>query len=1043
MKIKNSRLLEKSVFRYTLLALFAICCTLNLQAQQKIPVKGIITGAEDGMPIPGVTIIIQGTSTGTTSDFDGNYVINAKLNDVLIFNYVGMVTKSLKVKSGEINVVLSANVEDLDEVIVIGYGSVAKKEITGAVTRVKAEQLEKIVSSDLGNMLQGQAAGVNVIASADPGGDSEILIRGVTTIAGSNTPLYVVDGIIQEGDPRIAPSDIETIDILKDVASTAIYGSRGATGVILITTKQGTPGSLTVRTNASYSIQHRNAANPLMNSVEQTYFDIVTQRNVVGAFDDEVILRVSTSPVNFQNETNLNDIIFNNNVPTQNYNANISGGTKDITYNVSLGYFNQKGLLINSNFDRFNVRSNTTYTKDKLRIQTSVGMTLEDRDIPQNHLINQTVRYLPTQNTIDLDADEDLESLGGDNSNRLGWVLNSVNTTQNRRSVRTFGSVQLNYKFTEALDLTTNTGLNTTTNYERRFVPHQQVTNLQNGEVSDPSNSSIRMSSSYNTSFYTDAGLNYVKNLDDHKFTGTFYLSYQKQVYDNYWASKTGALNPDIQVLNEAVLDADVGNNSNYNQQIFSALGRIQYAYKGRYLLSSSIRRDGSSRFGKENIFGMFPSTSIGWNISDEDFWQPMKQVVNNFKFRASNGTVGNSRISPYAYAAGITKNIDYVSTNSEGNESIASGAIQVDYANPDIKWETKTETNIGVDLGLFRNKLTISAEYYDISNKDMLFQYTLPSSVGAGRNGNVVLNIGNMTNKGTELTVGYRGKTGKVTWRMNGTFTTNENKITKINGQDDFLYTNDYGLVNGATTQSRVTALAVGREAGAFYLLRTNGIIDTDEKLIAYNALDANAKMGDVIYIDQKTVDTNNDGIADIGDGKISEDDRVYSGSGLPEYELGYRFNANYKNFDFSMNWYAALGQEIMNGGKANAYAYGRHKDLIYQWSPQNTETTIPAYRGDIKKHTNFLGYNDLWLEDGSYLRLRQVTLGYSLPKKTIEKMGINRLRFYVSAQNPLTFTKYTGYNPEVGGGITARGLDKGVAPVSAQYLMGINFNF
>ena len=330
-----------------------------------IAIQGTISG-EDGLPIPGVTIIVKGTVRGAVSDFDGNYNIQAKIGETLKFSYVGMQEQSLKITDKTLNVILLEQLEDLDEVVVIGYGSVKKKEITGAVATVKAEDIESIVTSDLASALQGQVAGVNIIASSEPGGDSEILIRGITSLSGDNTPLYVVDGIIQDGDPRIPPSDVESISVLKDAASTAIYGVRGATGVILITTKQGKPGSLQVRMNASYAIQHRRAAVPLMNSIEQTYFDLVQNRNVNSGFDDQVGLQLLQQPSQFQNETNLNDLIFKNDVPTQNYNINVSGGTDDITYNVTFGLFNQEGLQINSGYKRFNVRANTVYKKNKL-----------------------------------------------------------------------------------------------------------------------------------------------------------------------------------------------------------------------------------------------------------------------------------------------------------------------------------------------------------------------------------------------------------------------------------------------------------------------------------------------------------------------------------------------------------------------------------------------------------------------------------------------------------------------------------------------------
>ena len=332
---------------------------------------------------------------------------------------------------------------------------------------------------------------------------------------------------------------------------------------------------------------------------------------------------------------------------------------------------------------------------------------------------------------------------------------------------------------------------------------------------------------------------------------------------------------------------------------------------------------------------------------------------------------------------------------------------------------------------GLFKNKLTLTAEYYYADKEDMLFPVYLPLSAGGGSNANVTLNVGNMVNKGFELSAGYNGKVGNVTYKMNGTFSTNQNEITQINGDTDLIQTNDFGLVGRAPLQSRITYLALGREVGAFYLWRTDGIINTEEKLAEYQKIDNNARMGDTRYIDQNI------------DGILDDKDRVYSGSGLPKYEIGYNLNLKYKSFDFSMNWYAALGQEIMNGFDAWAYGFGRHKDQIYQWSEVNPDSNIPAYRNDMRRHPNYLGYSDHWLEDGSYIRLRQVSLGYNIPWNTVQKWGFRQLRFYVSAQNPLTITKYSGYNPEIGGGVVSRGLDKDTGPISAQYLVGINVQF
>lgn len=1030
MKINNLCIFRKVLKRHLLTSLFALLfCTIATQSQN-VTVQGTITSAEDNMPIAGATVLIKGTTTGTITDFDGNYSLGANIGDILIYSYLGFNDESVKVTGNQHNIVMSEDIEDLDEVVVIGYGTTTKKELTGAVASVKSEDLEKIVSSDLGSILQGQVAGINVVASSDPGGESEILIRGVTTL-GDNTPLYVIDGIIQEGDPRINPTEIETIDILKDAASTAIYGSRGAAGVILITTKQGKEGSLQIRTNASYAIQHRNAAVPLMNSIEQTYFNVVTSRNTNGAFDDEVSLILSQNPVNFQNETDLNDLVFENNAPTKDFNTNISGGSSDITYNVSLGLFDQEGLMINSGFNRFNTRANTVYKKNKLKLQASVGLSKEVRDIPQNNLLVQTIVYNPTQPGLELDSFDDL-SQGGSDVNRLGWVLETLRTTRKRKSTRNNASFKIDYDIFKELTLTGSVGLSTYNQFDKEIRPYQEIYNNQGLLQSQPVNSYIQMESAYRTSLNVDLGATYQKQLnDDHKFTGTVFVTTEKYTNEAFAARRTGVTNPEATVLDLATGEMGVSSGFDYVNKLIGTIGRIQYDYKGKYLLSSSVRVDGTSKFDEDYKWGTFPSISGAWNVSEEPFWDKISSTVNNFKLRTSHGSVGNQNIRAYQYSAGIEQNLNYIGDDGIG-ESLGLGASQTDFANKLLKWETTTQTNIGVDFGFLKNKLTFTAEYYYTDKENMLFPVRLPPSAGGGNNAQLTLNVGNMTNRGVELTAGYRGKVGKnIRFRMNGTFSTNENEVTKIVGQDDFIPTSDFGLVARAPFTSRVTALAVGKPAGAFYLYETDGIIDNADKLAEYQLIDAGAEMGDVIF-----VDNNNDGI-------ISNLDRVYKGSGLPKYEIGYTFNANYKNFDFSMNWYAALGHEIMNGFNATAFGFGRHKDQIYQWSEANPDTTVPAFRGDSRTHPNFRGNSDLWLEDGSYLRLRSISLGMSLKQKHLKKLGFDRLRVYVRAQNPLTITDYSGYNPEIGGGIAGRGLDKGTGPTSASYLVGINFNF
>ncbi|MDO6761236.1 TonB-dependent receptor [Tamlana sp. 2_MG-2023] len=1028
MKIRKL-LLKKNVASHLAVVFLALLCNLNASSQS-IAVTGTVTGVTEGadyLPIPGATVLVQGTNTGAVTDFDGNFYIDAKIGDVLVVSYIGMLTEKVTVKGKTVSITLKEDLDELDEVVVIGYGSVKKKEITGAVTQVKAEDITSVVTSDLASALQGQASGVNVVASSEPGGEAQILIRGITSLSGDNTPLYVVDGIVQNGDPNIPPTEIESINILKDAASTAIYGVRGATGVILITTKQGKPGSLQVRLNGSYAIQHRNAAVPLMNSLEQTYADIIQNRNVNGGFDDETGLQIKQQTTGFQNESNINDLIFNQNVPTQNYNLNVSGGSEDITYNVNLGLFDQRGLQINSGYRRFNVRANTVYEKNKLKIQTSVALNTDNREIPQGFLLSQSIVYRPTQNGINIDNQDDFQQ-GGDDVNRLGWVLESLNTTNVLKTTRSSATLNLNYEILDGLSVTGNFGLTSINNIGKIVRPYTEIYNTQDPPrlQSQPEDAYIDMRTRFTTNVLTELGATYTKIInDDHNLTFTLFGTAEQNASEAFSARRNGATNPNIEVLNGATGTQIVNSGFDYTDSRIGIIGRVQYGYKDRYILSSSVRRDGSSKFPEQNHWGTFPSIAAAWNISEEAFWT--SKTINNARLRLSSGTVGVDRFQSYAFSAAIQQDLNYPTSSG----AAGLGAAQTDFVNTNVGWESTTQNNIGFDLGLLKNKITLAAEYYHSDKTDMLFPVYVPPSSGGGNNAQVVLNVGDMTNSGFEFTAGYRGNIGKVNFRMNGTFSTNENEITKINNNTEFILTDDNGLVGRAPQQSRVTALAVGHEAASFYLWRTDGIIDTDEKLAEYQKINSNARMGDTRFIDQ-----NNDGQLDV-------DDRVYSGSGLPEFEIGYTFNANWKNFDFSMNWYAAIGQEIMNGFNAWAYGYGRHKDLLYQWQEANPTSTIPAYVNDMSRHPNYLGYSDLWLEDGSYLRLRQASLGYSIPRKTVENWGVNRLRFYVRAQNPLTFTKYSGYNPEVGGGISARGLDKDTGPISSQWMLGVNFDF
>lgn len=1005
---------------------------------QNIKVSGTVVD-EANLPLPGVTVKVKGTNNGVITDFDGKFIISSQSKSiVLVFSYIGMKSQELGVNgSRTVKVIMKEDSEILEEVVVIGYGAVKKKELTGAVAQVKGEELTKIITSDIGNALQGQVAGVNITAaSGAPGESSGILIRGISSVTGSNTPLYVVDGVPQEGDPRLSPNEIETIDVLKDAASCAIYGTRGAAGVILITTKQGKEGAMKVAFNASYGIQTLRQAINLMNANEQTYFDIVSQRNHKQALDNDIKLEVTRRPIYFMNNTDLRDVIFKDKgVGTQNYSLNLSGGKQSLTYSVTAGYYDTEGVLINTGFQRFNTRANVNFARGKFSMAATTSMSVEDQQVGAPGVIQQALKYSPHQDMLVPGDTEPIYSDKGNFSNQLNWVGGYMNVQDDWHTLRASTSFNLNYDIIKDLRLSTRFSWGEVSAHQDYFKPYQEMYSYEGELLSKPSDSYILKASSSNTSLTWDMSLNYKKKIKDHSLNLLGVFSTESYDFSGFTGSKAGLIDNDLHNFNNATINPNVESkvkwNTDYTTKIVGVLGRVLYDWKSRYMVSASVRTDGSSRFNAAHRWGLFPSVSAAWNISDEPFWKPLKKTFNTLKLRASHGTTGNQNFAAYSYANVITNGYD-AAFGLSGKEEVSYGATQMSFANPDVKWETTIQDNIGLDLAFLNNQITITAEYYNTRKKDMLFNVPLPSSSGIYGGTNVVLNVGNMTNSGYELAATYRKRYKQLWFQVNGTFSTNNNVITKLPGSDSFILTNDYGLEG-----QQITVLAEGYEAGAFFLYKTDGIINTQEKLAAHKKINPSAEMGDLIYRD---VAGNPDGTPD---GKISEADRVYCGSGLPKYELGLNVNLNYRDFDFSMQWYSALGHEIVNGTKFLSYAYGRNKNLVSQWSEVNPYSPIPAYRGDHKKHDNFKGYTDRWLEDGSYVRLKNVTLGYTIPQKVMKKLGISKLRIYLSAQNPLTLTKYSGYNPEVGGNVSSRGIDRANYPSTVTYTAGLNIAF
>ncbi|WP_068472876.1 SusC/RagA family TonB-linked outer membrane protein [Saccharicrinis aurantiacus] len=1022
---KNLKQLFKTRQKWLLLFLLSTLST-SIFAQQSF-ITGIVISAEDNLPIPGASVVVKGTTNGTITDLDGKFNIKANRGKTLVFSFVGMKNSEKVITGGRIDIILEPEYIGLDEVVAIGYGTQKKKEISGAVTQVKSEDITRMATADLGTALQGQVAGVNVqAASGAPGEGSNIQIRGISSIEGSNAPLFVVDGIPQEGDPRLSNNEIETLDILKDAASCAIYGTRGAGGVILITTKQGEAGTVKVSVDSYMGIQKITSGIPLMGFEDYWYSEYKFQQNNNSKHSDDIWTALQQNPANFTNNTNIINTVQNDNAIVQNHSVSISGGKDDVRFSLVGSYFNQDGILLNSGYERFNLRTNTHIKKGKWNFTLGLGMRVDERERQAGNLLYDAYKYKPFQPSLDPDQTVG-EGSNETNATTMGNMMKKFLQTDVETGQQFNGNLNVKYNIAKGFDFNSRFGASFYNSNRKRVNPPMNIFDANGDEIIRPDfRSKIQNWSTNKTTMTWENSLTYTKKINNHKFKLLGVFSTEKYTNEHFWASKMDLAFDGVYVINGGTADPNAGSGTSpYDQDkintLVGMLGRFQYDYKGRYMLSASLRRDGSSRFAKQNRWGMFPSASAAWNIADENFWSSISQTVNSFKLRASIGTTGNQNFADYSYTNTVGLGYDY----PMGNDMML-GYIQTGFANPDVKWETTIQSNIGIDMGLLKNRLTFTADIYQSNKNDMLFSLLLPTSTGAGRGESVILNAGDMVNKGIELAAGWR-QSGKFSWGVNGTFTKNKNTITRMSGDTDiYPFSNGYAVNNNYV----ITGLKEGYEAGAFFVMPTNGIANTEEKLAKYQQLDPTAKLGDLMYVDTD------------GDGKLTEADKVYGGSGMPDFELGLNMNASYKNFDISMQWYASVGNDIINGSRLYAMQERTHQDMIYQWTPSNTNTTIPAHRGS--SHQNSADWADIWVEDGSFVRLRNVTLGYTLPKSTLNNIGIRKFRVYIATDNPLTITNYSGYDPEVGGnGLATRGLDKGNYPIASQYRCGVQLDF
>jgi len=977
-----------------------------------------------GIPIAGATVTIKSDQTiGVLSDFDGNYSIEvANTESILVFRYLGFVTKEIKVGSNTtIDVTLEEDAMGLDEVILVGYGTQKQTEVTAAISSVDVAEIQKIPTADVGTSLQGQVAGLNVsTASGAPGSDPVIRVRGLGTI-GNNNPLFVIDGIPGELS-YLNPADIENISILRDASAATIYGSRASNGVVIVTTKRGKTGEPQVTLNSYLSTQSVKQNVNVANRSQHNQIKLAAYANA-----GEVPAPYLTDGGQYADSDWLDAYL--QSAYEQKHDIGISGGTEAMKYSFTTGYFDNSGTVVNTGFDRLSTRFNMDFNllDDRLKIAPGISYTRENTKGISEPIGGGNAGFSPF-----LDIYQQLPHKQIFDSNSINGFAtpqpglgsgNPIGVTELEKRTNQDDYLQFNVSATlqliEGLSYQFQYGANIENTHFSSFLPTYNF-----GPQAVNENPRLSESRSRTTNWTMNNTLNYNKTFGDHDLDILLGISREKSEFRSVGGSNTELASDQLLALNAGIGDAAAfGLNSTNSLQ--SYFGRLSYDYNNKYYVQTSIRQDGSSRFGKDNKYGTFYSVSLGWAVHNEDFFQ--SDVISMLKPRFSYGTLGNQLIGEHLFLARIGSGGQQLNYPfGEGtSQPIVVGAISNSLPTPDIKWEETATTNIGLDIGLLQNSIKASFDYFISKTTDMLVQVPIPATSGITEF--PLTNGGNLENKGWEFSTTYSSNSDKeFTFDITANISGSNNKVTKL-GVANESFTDGFIEFNNFPT----TRTEVGGEIGRFYLYEADGLFQTQAEVDAHG-IQPNAAPGDVRFID-----TN-------GDGSLDDDDKQYFGSGNPDFEYGLTLNGAYKSFDFSIFFQGTQGNEIYNGVKMWLYRTDRQNmspDLINAWTPQNTGSTIP--RNVFGDPNNNIRPSSYILEDGSYFRLKNIQVGYTFPESITNNLPINKLRAYVTANNIFTATDYSGFDPGLGnGGTFTKGVDRGFYPLSKSIILGVNLS-
>lgn len=997
---------------------------------QDVTITGTVTDA-NSEPLVGVNVLVKGTTTGAITDIDGNFSVSGKKGSTLVFSYIGMLTQEVVYKGTALRVVMKDDSKALEEVVVIGYQTVKKSDLTGAVAVVDTKEMKKSAAGTLVSQMQGLATGINVRSSGRAGEDASIEIRGVGSLS-NNSPLWVIDGMITDPGVDFNPADAESIQILKDASAAAIYGSRAANGVIIVTTKKGTKGPMKVNVSVKETLEWSPKFD-LMNAAEYIKYNDIAYNEAI----KDGIATVNSTQKHSQYDTNWQDEVLKTAL-VQDYNVSLSGGGDSGSYFVSAGYYNNDGVSYGNTFDRYNFRVNTQGKKGWFSFGENLAYSLTNTDPNQTNTYNDFLRMMPT---IPIYDENNPGGYGyGDAAKYNTFGVNPIAREdleyRHFRQNRLNGSLWLEFKPFEFLSYKFNGGIDLYFYENSWFRGEGNWT--QNQEHRDPESQKAR-DNTYN--MLIEHTLNFNKDFGKHHVDAVVGTTYQHHEWEGLWASRlnfpmTG--NGDYFTVLNAGQSNQQNSNSISENAMISYLGRANYVYDDKYYLTATFRRDGTSRLAKENRWGNFPSFSGAWRISKEEFFDV--PWINDLKIRGNWGRLGNSSIGDWDYIGTINQSIVTVFGGA-----IVPGSTQVKLVNAGLVWETKETMNVGFDASFLNQRLTVSAEYYNSKTSDVLAETPIAISTG-NQGGSPWKNAASLRNKGFEFTFGWKDQISGFKYSALLNVTTMDNEVLSL-GRDG----SERNFIDSGQARTEP-----GRSLAEFYLRKTDGIFRTQEEIDNYvtkgnhvpGPNEDKVPAGTPIMIEGKRPQLGDVKYLDLNDdGQITDIDRDYCGSPWAKMQMSLVLNAEWKNFDFSMMWNGQFGNKIYNVSRWQGRLFADNSNYIrfekgeepYQVNP-NSNTPRIIY-GDFRNSRDA----DRFLENGSYFRMKNISIGYNFKQKWLTNLGVEKLRLFATGSNLITITGYSGLDPDFKGAnsVWNSGTDSFAYPNTRSVMFGLDLTF